>query len=153
ITTRPPVHGATYIPGGLVPGSWAIIQGSKLAGTTRTWNDADFVGIGNQLPTNLDGVEIKVNDVSAAVYYVSPTQVNFQVPSGILSVPAGNILGSSPVTVQLFRDGIASNVQTSTGSSSSPGIFPIILNGKNYPAGVFLDGRLTGDPTKGNAFR
>src|SRR5262249_1297458 len=35
-----------------------------------------------------------------------------------------------------------------------PAIFPIIVNGKNYPAGVFYpDGKLTGDPASGATFR
>jgi uncharacterized protein (TIGR03437 family) len=145
-------NGTTYIEGGLVPGSWAQVKGTNFSSVTRIWNDADFAGLGN-LPTKLSGVEVKVNNVSAAVYYISPTQISFQVPSGVLTGPAGYILVSSPVTVQLYRDGIASTALTTTGTSSSPAIFPIIMNGKNYPAGVFLDGKLTGDPANGAAFR
>src|SRR5262249_13709740 len=44
-------------------------------------------------------------------------------------------------------------VLTTTGTSSSPGIFPVIVNGKNHPAGVFLDGKITGDPAISAAFR
>src|SRR5262249_33013753 len=79
--------------------------------------------------------------------------ISFQVPSGILSGPPGFILVSSPVTVVVYRDGVASNMLTTTGTSSSPGIFPIILNGKNYAAGVFLDGKIASDPANGAAFR
>src|SRR5262249_45214988 len=106
--TRSPADGATYIAGGLVPGSWTQVQGTSLSNVTRIWNDSDFVGLGNNLPTKLSGVEVKVNGVSASVYLVSSTQVSFQVPSGILSGSAGNILVSSPVSVQLFRDGLSS---------------------------------------------
>jgi uncharacterized protein (TIGR03437 family) len=150
---RSPANGATYISGGLVPGSWAQVQGTNLSNVTRTWSNADFAGLGNQLPTKLEGVEVKVNGISAAVYYVSPTQVSFQVPGGILMGPAGAILVSSPVTVQLFRDGAGTNALTTTGTSSSPGIFPITVNGKNYPAGVYPDGKITGDPSAGAVFR
>jgi uncharacterized protein (TIGR03437 family) len=129
------------------------VQGTNLSSVTRTWNDSDFVGLGSNLPTKLSGVEVKVNGLSAAVYYISPTQISFQVPSGVLSGPAGFILISSPVTVQVFRDGVGGNVISTTGISSSPGIFPISVNGKNYPAGVFLDGKITGDPANGPAFR
>jgi uncharacterized protein (TIGR03437 family) len=94
-----------------------------------------------------------VNGISAAVSDVSPTQVTFQVPSGILTGPPGTVLVSSPVSVQLFRDRIGSNTLTTTGTSSSPGIFPIIVNGKNYPEGLFLDASLTGDPMNGPGFR
>jgi uncharacterized protein (TIGR03437 family) len=151
--SRSPANGATYIAGGLVPGSWAQVQGTNLSSVTRTWNDSDFVGLGSNLPTKLSGVEVKVNGLSAAVYYISPTQISFQVPGGILSGPAGFILASSPVAVQVFRDGVGGNVLSTTGTSSSPGIFPISVNGKNYPAGVFPDGKITGDPANGAAFR
>jgi uncharacterized protein (TIGR03437 family) len=152
ITTA--AHGATYIEGSLVPGSWAQVKGTNLSSVTRIWNDSDFVGLGNQLPTKLSGIEVKVNGVSAAVYYVSPTQISFQVPSGILAGPAGFILVSSPVTVVVYRDGISSQALITTGTSSSPGIFPITVNGKNYPAGVFYpDGKITGDPAAGAVFR
>lgn len=153
ITIRSVSSGATYNAGGLVPGSWAQVQGNNLSSVTRIWNDADFVGLANKLPTKLSGVEVKVSDVSAAVYYVSPTQVSFQVPSGIIIGPAGFALASSPQTVVVFRDGMTSNLLTTTATSSSPGIFPVIVNGKNYPAGVFLDGKYVGDPAIGPAFR
>jgi len=150
---RSPANGATYIAGGLVPGSWAQVQGTNLSSVTRTWNDADFLGLGNNLPMNLSGVEVKVNGVSAAVYYVSPTQISFQVPSGILDGPPGTILVSNPVSVQVFRDGVGGNIVSTTGTSSSPGIFPVMVNGKNYAAAVFLDGVLAGDPANGPSFR
>src|ERR1035441_9682008 len=73
-------NGATYISGGLVPGSWAQARGFNMGGTTRIWNAADFTGLGNSLPTNLSGVQVKVNGQAAAVYFISPRQVNFQVP-------------------------------------------------------------------------
>jgi uncharacterized protein (TIGR03437 family) len=146
-------NGATYLAGGLVPGSWAQIQGTNLSTVRRTWTDADFVGLGNQLPTKLNGVEVKVNGVAAAVYYISPTQISFQFPSGTLSGAPGNILYSSPVTIQSFLNGVGSNVLMTTGSTSSPGIFPVIVNGKNYAAAVFTDGRFAGDPSLGPVFR
>jgi len=150
--TRSPANGATYIAGGLVPGSWAQVQGVALSSETRIWNNADFAGLGNGLPIKLAGVEVKVNGVSAPIYYVSSTQISFQVPN-ILSGQSGNVLVTNTIGVQVFRDGIGSNVLTTTGTSSSPGVFPIAINGKNYAAGVFLDGKITGDPANGSAFR
>ncbi|HYW44468.1 MAG TPA: IPT/TIG domain-containing protein [Bryobacteraceae bacterium] len=136
-------NGATYISGGLVPGSWAQARGFNLSGMTRVWGSADFAGLGNNLPTDLSGVEVKVNGVSAAVYYISPDQVNFQAPAGI----SGN------VSVQVFNNGVGSNAVTAAASASSPAIFPVIENGVNYAGGVFLDGKRVGDPSIGPAFR
>jgi uncharacterized protein (TIGR03437 family) len=92
---------------------------------------------------SLDGVSVTVNGKPAAVYYISQNQVSFQVPEGVLG----------QATVQVKRNGVVSNTVTGTASPSSPGIFPLIVNGKNYPAGVFTDGKFTGDPAISAAFR
>jgi uncharacterized protein (TIGR03437 family) len=130
-------NGATYVSGGLVAGSWAQVKGTDLSSTTRIWDAADFVGLGNNLPTNLSGVQVMVNNNPAPVYYISPGQISFQVPSGV----SGN------ATVQVINNGVASNTLTAAASNSSPGIFPVIENGVNYPAGVFPDGEYVGDPS------
>ena len=43
-------NGATYVAGGLVPGSWAQVKGSSLSSVSRIWADADFVGLGAICP-------------------------------------------------------------------------------------------------------
>jgi uncharacterized protein (TIGR03437 family) len=86
---------------------------------------------------------VKVNGLAAAIYYISPDQVNFQVPAGV----AGN------ATVQVFNSGVGSNIVTVAAATNSPGIFPVIENGINYAGGVFLDGKRVGDPSIGPAFR
>jgi uncharacterized protein (TIGR03437 family) len=58
--------------------SWFSIFGTNLSATTRLWTGADFTG--NQLPLSLDAVRVKVNGKAAAVYYVSPVQVNALAP-------------------------------------------------------------------------
>jgi len=136
-------NGATYIAGGLVPGSWAQVKGANLATTTRIWGASDFTGLGNNLPTNLSGTQVTVNNIPAAVYYISPTQVNFQVPAGI----------SGGATVQVINNGLTSNTVTAQSATNSPGIFPISLSGINYAAAVFLDGKIAADPSNGSAFR
>jgi uncharacterized protein (TIGR03437 family) len=141
--TSAPANGATYLAGGLVPGSWAQIKGTNLSDVTRIWQDSDFAGLGNRLPTDLSGVQVLVNGTAAAVYFVSPTQVSFQVPSGV----------SGTANVQVTRDGVASNTMSAPAVSSAPGIFPIILGATNYAAAVFLDGKIAADPSNGPAFR
>ena len=141
--TSSPANGATYTTGGLVPGSWAQVKGTNLSGVTRLWQDADFAGLGSELPTDLDGVQVLVNDTAAAVYYVSPTQVNFQVPAGV----------SGTANVQVTRNGIASNSLSAQAVPSAPGIFPIVIGNTNYAAAVFLDGKIAADPSNGTAFR
>jgi uncharacterized protein (TIGR03437 family) len=143
ITTGSAANGATYVPGGLVPGSWAQVKGSNLSSFKRIWGDGDFAGLGNNLPTSLSGVQVKVNNLPAAVYYIDPGQVSFQVPAGV----------SGTASVQVFTNGLASNIVTGAAANSAPGIFPLIVNGTNYAIGVFLDGKIAGDPSIGPGFR
>jgi uncharacterized protein (TIGR03437 family) len=143
LTSNSVTNGATYIAGGLVPGSWAQVKGAGLSPVSRIWNNADFNGLGNKLPTNLAGVQVLVNNTPAAVYFIDPGQVSFQVPAGITGHAA----------VQVINNGQASNVLTAPAATSAPGIFPVIVNGANYPAGVFIDGKLVGDPAVNAAFR
>jgi len=142
--TSAPENGATYLTGGLVPGSWAQVKGTGLSGVTRIWGSDDFKGLGNNLPTNLSGVQVKVNNLLAAIYYVDSGQVSFQVPDGI----------SGTASVQVINNNVPSDTVTGAAASSSPGIFPIIVNGTNYPAAVFAsDSMFAGDPSAGSVFR
>ena len=137
-------NGATYVSGGLVPGSWAQVKGTNLSTTARIWNASDFTGLGNNLPTNLSGVQVNVNNQPAAVYYISPTQISFQVPAGI----------TGTASVQVISNGQTSNSVTAAAATSSPGIFPVILGGTNYAAAVFnSDGKIAANPSNGPAFR
>jgi uncharacterized protein (TIGR03437 family) len=137
------VNGATYLPGGLVPGSWAQVKGSNIASVTRIWQQFDFNGLGSGLPTDLSRTEVKVNGIPASVYYIDPGQVNFQVPSAV----------TGTASVQVFLNGAGSNTLTAAAAANSPGIFPVIVKGINYPAGVFPDGTYVGDPSVSPAFR
>jgi uncharacterized protein (TIGR03437 family) len=80
---------------------------------------------------------VRVNNLPAAVYYVSPGQVNFQVPAGV----------SGTASVQVTRDGIASNTVTGPAVANAPGLFSYVVAGKNYPAAIFANSFLVvGDP-------
>jgi uncharacterized protein (TIGR03437 family) len=64
----------------VAPGSWVEIYGMNLASKTDGWAK-DFNG--NNAPTVVDGVSVKIGGVPAFVDYISPTQVNAQLPSNI----------------------------------------------------------------------
>jgi uncharacterized protein (TIGR03437 family) len=92
------VNGASFAPG-LVPGSWATIQGTNLSAMMDTWDN--FI-VDGKLPTTVDGVGVTVGGQNAYVYYISPAQINFIVPEG----PAGpqqvvvtNSAGASPAVM------------------------------------------------------
>ena len=77
------VSAATSVAGPMAPNSWATIYGTNLGVTTRGWTDSDFVN--GQIPFSLDGVSVFLNQFGAPrlayVGYVSPTQINFLLPS------------------------------------------------------------------------
>jgi len=73
------------------PGSWIEIYGTNLATTTREWAGGDFID--GAAPTSLDEVSVTVGGQRAFVRFVSPGQLNVQVPA---TVPTG---GPQPIVV------------------------------------------------------
>jgi uncharacterized protein (TIGR03437 family) len=101
------VNSASYL-APLVRGELASLFGSNLASGT-------FSAGNLPLPTSLGNTSITVAGVPAPIYYVSPTQINFQVP---FEAP---ITGSVPVVVS--QSNVASSAQTVTMAEYAPGIF------------------------------
>lgn len=128
------VQGASF-ERGVTAGSWMSIFGWNLSTTTRLWSGPDFVG--NRLPTSLDGVEVKINGKSAAVYYISPGQINAQVPA---------ITEPGTATLQVIRDGIASNPEPIEIRANSPEVFRYFAGGKAYVAAIHANGVVVADP-------
>lgn len=115
------------------PGSYLEIYGTNLAGTTRSWGTSDFTN-GNA-PTTLDKVSVTVNGTPAYVSFVSPAQVNVEVPAGI---PAG---GTTPVI--LTYNGRASApinfaIEAAGGAILAPTSFKV--NGKQYAGAYHVNG-------------
>jgi len=104
-------NGADFQPV-ISPASWFSITGSNLASTTRTWNNTDFVNAG--LPAQLDGVSVLVNGKPSFVSYISPTQINAQVPDD-------SVYG--PRLVQVINNGVASDTFTAQLQEYSPALF------------------------------
>jgi uncharacterized protein (TIGR03437 family) len=67
----------------IAPGTWMEIYGVNLANVLSGNWQAGFVG--NNAPTSVDGTSITVAGIPAYVAYVSPGQVNIEVPSGVPS--------------------------------------------------------------------
>lgn len=72
-------------------GSFMEIYGTNLAPTSLAWAGSDFNN--GKAPTSLGGVTVTVAGIPAYVNYVSPGQLNVQVPAG---VPTS---GTAPVVV------------------------------------------------------
>jgi hypothetical protein len=85
----------TVKPGGIVPvystvsavqtGEWVSTYGANLATQTASWNPGTF-------PTQLGGTSVVIDGQLAYLWYVSPTQINLQVPNDTRT-------GSVPVVI------------------------------------------------------
>jgi uncharacterized protein (TIGR03437 family) len=79
------------------PGEWVSIFGSNLAGSSATWN-------GN-FPTSLGGTTVTIDGKLAYLWFVSPGQINLQVPddpkAGSVPVVVTTQAGSFTSTVTL----------------------------------------------------
>jgi uncharacterized protein (TIGR03437 family) len=101
---------------GVATGGIASIFGSNLASATASASALP-------LTTNLGGTTVTMNGTACALFYVSSTQINFQIPWELQSSPTASLTvttaggTSSPVTVTI--------------SSGAPGIFTVAL--PNFP--------------------
>ncbi len=125
--------------GSLAPEGICALFGAGLSSSTAA-------ATSTTLPTTLGGVQVFVRDASgttrnAGLFFVSPTQINFQ-------LPAGTSAGTAVIYVQ--------NGSTVTGQGSAavasvaPGIFTANSTGKGVPAALALrvkaDGTQTYEP-------
>lgn len=117
-------------------GSWIEIYGSNLGPTTGyQWAGTDFNG--NNAPTSLQGVGVKINGISAFIDYVSATQVNALVPSGV---------GTGPATVILSTSSGSSPAYSLTLNALEPGLLAtgaFVTGGKQYVVAFNSDGSYT----------
>jgi uncharacterized protein (TIGR03437 family) len=107
----------------LVPGGLATIFG-----TTLNKIPADLSGwVGTQLPTKLNGTTVFIAGKSAPLIYVSPNQLNLQVP---LDVPTG------VQTVTVDNGGGSSVAFSVNVAAAAPAIFfapvPAVLKNSNF---------------------
>jgi uncharacterized protein (TIGR03437 family) len=117
----------------LAPGTWMEIYGTNLANvTSQTWAASDFKG--NTGPTALGGTTVTIGGHAAFIDYVSPGQVNAQVPSNV---------GSGPQPVVVMTPGGTSLPYTITVNTVEPGLLapPVLhLAAGQYVVAQFPDG-------------
>jgi uncharacterized protein (TIGR03437 family) len=115
----------------IAPGSWIEIYGSNLASTTYSWQTSDFKGL--NAPTSLQGTIVTIAGQQAFIDYVSPNQVNAQVPSNIAT-------GAQQITVTAA--GMPSAAYPITVNSTQPGLYAppqFSINGQQYVAAFHAD--------------
>src|SRR5262249_33432404 len=129
------VSAASYRPSPLATEAIVTAFGSKLATATVTAPDLP-------LPTSLAGTSIKVRDSSqterlAPLFFVSPTQVNYQIPPGTVS-------GAATITLT-SGDGSVSS-ETPQIATVAPGLFTANATGQEVAAALVL--RIKADGTR-----
>jgi uncharacterized protein (TIGR03437 family) len=124
------VNAADNQPGPLAPNTLASLYGVRLSYVTVAMTPNDIVG--GVLPTLLPGtgVNVTVGNLAAVVYYASPDQINFLVPS---------ILVPGPSTVQVVLEGHSGPKVNITLAAASPALFQ--LDAQNAIA-ILPDGTL-----------
>jgi uncharacterized protein (TIGR03437 family) len=100
----------------VAPGSIAALFGTNMTGLS----EASAQSL--PLPTVLAGLSVKVNGLTAPLFYASAGQINFQVPSGV---------DSGTATVTVFAGSTVVGYGTALVAESAPGIFSVDLSGKN----------------------
>jgi uncharacterized protein (TIGR03437 family) len=117
------------------PGSWIEIYGSNLANLTQLWATSNFSGANNAYaPTTLSSTSVTIGGQSAFTEYVSPTQLDVQVPGGVST-------GSQPLVVTTQAGSSAPfnvNVVADQPGLLAPPNFDI--NGTQYVTALFPDG-------------
>lgn len=117
----------------VAPGSWIEIFGTNFASLSRGWGGGDFDN--GKAPTILENVQVSVDGKAAAVAFVSPTQVNVQVPDDI---------ASGPIPVRVKTPGGETAAATITGAPRAPGILApaqfVSTTGRRYVGALFPDG-------------
>lgn len=106
----------------LSPGALISIFGRNLARQTAQASSLP-------LPTTLGGVTVKIGGVDAPLLFVSPFQVNLQVPYEVQP---------SNTALTILLDGIESGPLPVAIGAASPGIFTLSSDGNG--AGIFLHG-------------
>jgi uncharacterized protein (TIGR03118 family) len=113
------------------PNTFISIIGGSLGTTTRSWTAADFSG--TNLPTQLDGVSVTINDEPAFPVFVSPRQIN-------VLTPADMAVGS-PAKIVVSNNALTSTTIQVPVAAFAPAFF--LLGGK-YAAAVHANGKIVG---------
>jgi uncharacterized protein (TIGR03437 family) len=116
----------------IAPATWIEIYGQNLATTTADWTGAFN---GNNAPTQVGGTTVTVGGESLFIDYVSPGQVNGQVPSDVATGPQQVIVQTAAGASAAFTINVN---PTEPGLLAPPTAFNI--NGTQYAVALFSDG-------------
>jgi len=118
------VNGASFAKQGLAGGGLASLFGTNLASRTATASAVP-------LATTLAGVTVQVHGFNAPLFFVSPSQINFQIP--------WEVLGLSQASLTVTVEGLSSSPQVVAMGVSAPGLFATNSSGSGQGAILIAD--------------
>ncbi len=128
------VSAASYSASALAPEAITAVFGSKLATTTK-------VATTQPLPTSLEGTSVTIRDGSgtqrsAPLFFISPNQINYQIPQG--ATP-----GTALISITSGDGSISSG--TAQIASVAPSLFTANASGQGVPAATLLRVKANGE--------
>lgn len=117
------VNAASFSSGGIAAGSLVSIFGTFTGTTTATFTQSPW-------PTSLSGITVRFSGIAAPLYYVSPTQINAQVP--------WELEGQLSATVTVSRGSETTAPELVSLIAADPGVFfygtyrGIVTNAQTY---------------------
>jgi uncharacterized protein (TIGR03437 family) len=112
------VNAATGAQEAVAQGDIASIYGSQFAPTGTFAVNATAA---TPLATNLAGTQVLVNSVPAPLYFVSPGQINFQIPYGVTP--------GALTTVQVISNATPGNTRSLNTAALAPRLLPGFISG------------------------
>jgi len=123
------VNAASFVQGPIVAGSVAAIFGTGLASSAVT-------APGTPLPTTLNNVSVTMNGTPVPLLFVSPSQINIQVP--------WNLAGMSQVQVAVTNESGSSSPVSANLIAVAPAIFTV--DGKQAVSSIAVTRTYTFNP-------
>ncbi len=120
------VNAASFTGGTSAPGTIVSLFGS---GFSSAWETASTLPLPRKLA---GGTRVTVGGVDAPLFYVSPSQINFQVPFEVSTAVA-------TVTVTRAGDGATQSLQLTLGKAH-PGVFTFASDGMGAAAALHAEG-------------
>nr|MDQ2900510.1 hypothetical protein [Acidobacteriota bacterium] len=90
------------------------------------------------LPTQLGGIEVRLNDQPVPLYFVSPNQINFLVPMSAPTSGSADLLVVRTDTGQVLSNSLVQFDRV------SPGLFTLTQTGSGQAAAINQDGTING---------
>lgn len=111
------------------PGEIVALFGADLA-------SGRFTAQTQPLPTTLTGVQLLVNGTPAPLFFVSPGQINFQMPRTIVATTNSPGFNSATALLEVIRDNRLIRLGTMQVAPVSPSLFTVRANGAGEVSAV-----------------